>query len=188
MFVRRISRSPAVPFLSRIPVPLQPSLNSHGIISFADRHLLNYFVSCRYKNTGRMGNRLPTISAHYCINSFSCNTYGPSRKCCKQKTYVLANPFKCNTYKKQGGTPSAPLSRRSFRRASPQFPWGLGFPDSYPPLRESSGRCASLRYLFLSPGSSTFHLQSKIPTCRGHCHPRHRQCYHHLQRGTSCYD
>src|SRR6266851_4317432 len=52
--------------------------------------------------------------------SFSCNTYGPPRKCCKQKTYGRANSFRCNTYKKQGGTSfkpkvllSAPLSRRS---------------------------------------------------------------------------
>src|SRR5712664_271696 len=34
--------------------------------------------------------------------SFSCNTYGPPRKCCKQKTYSRAKPFRCNTYKKQG--------------------------------------------------------------------------------------
>ncbi len=35
--------------------------------------------------------------------SFSCNTYGFPRKCCKQKTYRRANSFRCNTYKKQGG-------------------------------------------------------------------------------------
>src|SRR6266446_6130347 len=35
--------------------------------------------------------------------SFSCNTYETPRKCCKQKTYVIAKPFRCNTYKKQGG-------------------------------------------------------------------------------------
>ena len=35
--------------------------------------------------------------------SFSCNIYGSPRKCCKQKTYGLAKPFRCNTYKKQGG-------------------------------------------------------------------------------------
>ncbi len=43
------------------------------------------------------------VSAHYCFKSFSCNTYGSPRKCCKQKTYGLAKPFRCNTYKKQGG-------------------------------------------------------------------------------------
>ncbi|SRR6267142_219150 len=35
--------------------------------------------------------------------SFSGNTYGLPRKCCKQKTYGRAKSFICNTYKKQGG-------------------------------------------------------------------------------------
>ena len=35
------------------------------------------------------------------------NTYGSPRKCCKQKTYSLAKPFRCNTYKKLGGHPSS---------------------------------------------------------------------------------
>ena len=35
--------------------------------------------------------------------SFIGNTYGSPRKCCKQKTYDLAKPFSCNTYKKHGG-------------------------------------------------------------------------------------
>src|SRR6266851_10003998 len=42
------------------------------------------------------------MTAHYSVKSFSCNTYGSPRKCCKQKTYGLANPFRCNTYKKRG--------------------------------------------------------------------------------------
>src|SRR5216684_5865696 len=36
------------------------------------------------------------------LKSFICNTYVPPRKCCKQKTYAQANPFRCNTYKKHG--------------------------------------------------------------------------------------
>src|SRR5260370_14545241 len=32
--------------------------------------------------------------------SFSCNTYESPRKCCKQGTYGIAKPFRCNTYKK----------------------------------------------------------------------------------------
>src|SRR5713226_7227699 len=35
-------------------------------------------------------------------NPLRCNTYAPPRKCCKQKTYGPAKPFRCNTYKKQG--------------------------------------------------------------------------------------
>jgi hypothetical protein len=34
--------------------------------------------------------------------SFKCNTCGHPRKCCKQKTYGIPKPFRCNTYKKQG--------------------------------------------------------------------------------------
>ena len=44
-----------------------------------------------------------TVLTPYCHKSFSCNIYGSPRKCCKQKTYGLAKPFRCNTYKKQGG-------------------------------------------------------------------------------------
>ena len=33
---------------------------------------------------------------------FICNTYAAPRKCCKQKTYGKAKPFRCNTYKKPG--------------------------------------------------------------------------------------
>ena len=39
---------------------------------------------------------------HSCFKSFTCNTYGPPCKCCKQKTYCLAKSFRCNTYKKEG--------------------------------------------------------------------------------------
>ena len=49
------------------------------------------------------------ITAHSCLKSFRCNTCGSPRKCCKQKTYGLAKPFRCNIYKKQGG----PALRRS---------------------------------------------------------------------------
>src|SRR6267142_1929114 len=34
--------------------------------------------------------------------SFSCNTHGSPRKCCKQKTYSVTKPFRCNTYKNRG--------------------------------------------------------------------------------------
>ncbi len=34
--------------------------------------------------------------------SFICNTYASPRKCCKQKTYGKAKPFRCNIYKKPG--------------------------------------------------------------------------------------
>src|SRR5712692_10909067 len=46
---------------------------------------------------------LHSVLAPYCFKSFSCNTYRPPRKCCKQRTYSLAKFFRCNTYKKHGG-------------------------------------------------------------------------------------
>src|SRR6266702_3561574 len=36
------------------------------------------------------------------LSPFRINTYRNVRKCCKQKTYAPAKPFKCNTYKKPG--------------------------------------------------------------------------------------
>src|SRR5713226_689549 len=41
---------------------------------------------------------LPTIA----LSPLAATLTDPPRKCCKQKTYGLANPFRCNTYKKQG--------------------------------------------------------------------------------------
>jgi len=47
----------------------------------------------------------PTLPRHFptSLNSFRINTYEIPRKCCNQRTYGKAKPFRCNTYKKQGG-------------------------------------------------------------------------------------
>src|SRR6267378_7971104 len=45
----------------------------------------------------------PAVLAPYCLKSFSCNTYGFPRKCCKQRTYGTAKPFRCNLQKTRGG-------------------------------------------------------------------------------------
>ena len=51
--------------------------------------------------------------------SFSGNTYGFPRKCCKQKTYGKAKSFSCNTYKKQGGGgPALRIRQGCARRGS----------------------------------------------------------------------
>src|SRR5260370_2373650 len=52
VFARRISRSSALPFLSQIPVPRASLPRFHGIISFADPHLLTTIESYRYKKMG----------------------------------------------------------------------------------------------------------------------------------------
>ena len=82
------------PWPNRIPYPLSPLLlptdhrSSTSVVERRSR-------PCRER---------PLPAAHYCLKSFSCNTYGSPRKCCKQKTYGLAKPFRCNTYKKHGGS------------------------------------------------------------------------------------
>jgi hypothetical protein len=50
VFAKRIFRSPAAPFLSRIPVPPPLSSKPQGIISFADPHHLTPIESYRSKN------------------------------------------------------------------------------------------------------------------------------------------
>ncbi|SRR6266852_5024761 len=65
----------------------------------------------------------PLITAHYRFKSFNCNTYGPPRKCCKQKTYCMANSFRCNTYKKVGGVHPSRQKHISLRRASESVPY-----------------------------------------------------------------
>jgi len=57
------------------------------------------------------------VTAHYCFNSFSCNTYGSPRKCCKQKIYGLAKPFRCNIYKNTGGGSRLWLTRFPMRKS-----------------------------------------------------------------------
>jgi hypothetical protein len=52
-------------------------------------------------------------------NSFSCNTYRPLRKCCKQKIYTKPNSFRCNTYKKPGrGVSALLLNVPTFKRSN----------------------------------------------------------------------
>src|SRR5713226_5250583 len=73
---------------------------------------------CRGTSSPRRTTRwdIPTLSGpcrgpgRDCFKSFSCNTYGSPCKCCRQKTYGLARPFRCNTYKKQGGREGVPSS------------------------------------------------------------------------------
>jgi len=66
--------------------------------------LLPYFLSPSLRDEKPVtATPLHSVLAPYCFKSFSCNTYGSPRKCCKQKTYGLAKPFRCNTYKKHGG-------------------------------------------------------------------------------------
>ncbi len=87
------------------------------------------------------------VTARPCSKSFTCNTYSPPRKCCKQKTYGLAKPFRCNTYKKQGGSFS------TFRRADegPIYPPPIFFIlQSYLHNGRGSTLLESIRYAHFS--------------------------------------
>jgi hypothetical protein len=102
------------------PLVRHPS-NSHGITSFADPHPLTPAESYRSKN--RMGRGAcfqrpgaSTFRLRPRRKSFRRNTYRPSHKCCKQKTYGIANSFRCNTYEKQGEG-SHPSSKNFLRSA-----------------------------------------------------------------------
>ena len=96
------------------------------VLLFADRCPLNF-----PDQRSRPGRDPVKVTAHHSFKSFSCNTYGPPRKCCKQKTYGLSKPFRCNTYKKHGGgavrerflhsTPS-PIFRTLFQVPYPATP------------------------------------------------------------------
>ncbi len=74
-------------------LPLIPVLLFAGHFSL----VIEAPVQCWSGDPDRVG------TAHYCFKSFSCNTYGLPCKCCKQKTYGLAKPFRCSTYRKHGG-------------------------------------------------------------------------------------
>ncbi len=109
---RRSPRSRNVQTYPRSSVLTGFASNSHGIISFADPHHLTLIESYRSKNEHPAKDASPerpsgADGSHLPRKSFTCNTYGPPRKCCKQKTYGVGTSFSCNTYKKQGYPPQA---------------------------------------------------------------------------------
>src|ERR1700686_5501102 len=71
--------------------------------------------------------QVPTLRPH---KSLSCNTYGPPRKRCNQKTYGQAKPFRCNTYNKHGGwgCPLDSISIFSIRSLGSFLPTRIPFP------------------------------------------------------------
>src|SRR5712664_4085090 len=67
--------------------------------------------------------RLESAKFRAC-NLFRCNTYGPSRKCGKQRTYRKSKSFRCNTYKKHRGEGVLWLPRHPLRGVCPEPPSG----------------------------------------------------------------
>src|SRR5216683_7664243 len=91
---------------------LQFSLGTSAI-SFGVRHLCAAFLSISSSpRKGILKLRSPVLrkksnSVSVVVltsKSFRCNTYWPPPMCCKQRSYAILKFFRCNTYKKEGGT------------------------------------------------------------------------------------
>src|ERR1700682_479974 len=84
-----------------VRLPSCPSTPLSPFFSIFAHHLRKDRRDAGARSRGRKWGILCTVLVQY--KSFSCNTYGPPRKCCKQKTYGLAKSFRCNIYKIPGG-------------------------------------------------------------------------------------
>jgi hypothetical protein len=102
-------------------------------------------------------------------NSFSCNTYGFLRKCCKQKTYTMAKSFRCNTYKKQGAPPSSqkPSLPTSFLRLCALCVSALQLPIPLSAFNFPACKCASG---FSATSHSPYTLPSSVSCKSFACH------------------
>ena len=92
---------PVIKSFPYLPTSLAPHFlfpNSFPLNPFADPHPLTPLESYRLKSIGGWAPQMSDLT-----KSFVCNIYGPSRKCCKHRTYKDIKSFRCNTYKKQGG-------------------------------------------------------------------------------------
>ncbi len=104
-------------FVKSNPRPLDPSPNlppalcsqpsdvptfrrSHPVPSYSPTDHCPLTIETLHQLRSGNPDRVGTV--HPRFKSFSCNTHGSPRKCCKQKTYGHVKPFRCNTYKKQG--------------------------------------------------------------------------------------
>jgi hypothetical protein len=128
LFVEAYPRRPLDCFYSPGPIRCPLPSKSFPLYLFADPHPLTSVPSILYKNN-RGGGYSCFKSAHYLVTSlppcflfsksFSRNTYGSPRKCCKQKTCTSANLFRCNTYIKYG-VGASPISPSSNLPATPR--------------------------------------------------------------------
>src|SRR5882672_7594275 len=78
--------------------------------------------------------RLESLKFHAC-NLCRCNTYEPSRKCGKQRTYRKPKSFRCNTYKKYRGEELLWLTRNPRKDFYPEEHRDEGPASSSHPLR-----------------------------------------------------
>ncbi len=81
--------------------------------NYSDRAASRFFRSVHGACPDRVG------TTYDSLKSFNCNTYGSPRKCCKQKTYVLAKPFRqrrwdVQTCGRSDVFPPVPLQPKAF--------------------------------------------------------------------------
>src|SRR6267142_989208 len=93
------------------PEPRRTSLQTASPARFASPCLLQLSSSSPLE-----------ASKFHASNLFRCNTYGPSRKCGKQRTYRKPKSFRCNTYKKHRGEGLLWLTRHPVRGVCPVYP------------------------------------------------------------------
>ena len=104
---RHVTKIPSLQLLLFPPLTNRDARNSFRFRSYAKCRVSLAFS---FRRSGLPD--VPVCARFNPYKSFSCNTYRPPRKCCKQKTYGFAKSFRCNTYKKQGDVPApVPLMR-----------------------------------------------------------------------------
>jgi len=110
---RRLARS-KIP--TRSGLSTSPSPKSFPAISLADPHLLTPATSIFYKNRAGRGYVVRPL------RPLAATLMNLPRKCCKQKTYGIVKPFRCNTYKKVGvGVPPDPSYKLAGSRRPTRF-------------------------------------------------------------------
>jgi len=111
-----------LPCLVNFRSPLRHASQLGGLFPFSPyiTSLLPYFLFPSSSDEKPVtATPLHSVLSPYCFKSFSCNTYWPPRKCCKQKTYGLAKPFRCNTYKNTGVGLSVMVNQESNKNHCP---------------------------------------------------------------------
>src|SRR6266481_8767674 len=125
-FQQRLGHQPALPRSNVLSVRLIQAIPFQTIThSFARRPAPIPFSFNHFRTLFIVTEGVPSLPSHFAqfwcnLNPFRNNTSGTLRMCCKQKTYAIAKPFRCNTYKKPGvgglfSFPSPPSARNPGR-------------------------------------------------------------------------
>jgi hypothetical protein len=115
-FQQRLGRQPALDRPDLLSVRLIQAISFQTVThSSAQRPTPIPFSFNQFRTLLTATEGVPSLQSDFAqfwcnLSLFRINTCGPLRTCCKQKTYTLAKPFKCNTYKKPRVHPSSQIS------------------------------------------------------------------------------